>query len=177
MRKLLIASAVSIAMILFGGTSSAASQDQLNTTLSKQQTQLPSWLFVLAVPEGKISVENNQAFLTLHPVRHIMYFSDRPIRKSGGMKVEKFLAMWSKAGGNNSFQKDAPNAALVAALESDQAYHTDNFLTLSNPTYDKKSQTLTFSIAPLNTKEKIKAETLKETALFIDNIICGNYSC
>ncbi|MCD6048268.1 MAG: hypothetical protein K0S08_1915 [Gammaproteobacteria bacterium] len=137
-----------------------------------------SWLFVLAAPHGKITVEGGQARLSLSPLRHVMYFSDRPVRKTGGMSTADFLKAWNK--GRDSFKADAPNAALIGALNVDKEaknYHVDDFVILNKPQYDEKTSTLSFAITPMNSKYLIQAEKLSETVLFVDSAVwcptCG----
>lgn len=180
MKKSLIIGFAS-AFFLVCSNSFADAQTPGSATAASAKTQTTSHksslLFVLAAPEGKISAQGQETTLTLKPIQHVMYFSDRPNRVSGGMPVQKFLASW-KNGGNNSFQNDAPNAALIAALDSDKVtdnYHNDSFIVLSKPQYDAKSNALSFSVAPLDKRTTIKVESLKETVLFVDNFGC-NYN-
>jgi hypothetical protein len=141
-----------------------------------KDSQKASWLFVLAAPRGKITIEGGQAKLSLFPMRHIMYFSDRPVRKTGGMSTTDFLKSWNK--GKDSFKVDAPNAALIGALNVDKEaknYHVDDFLILNKPQYDEKTSTLSFSVSPMNPKNSIKAEELSETVLFVDDYSWGGF--
>jgi hypothetical protein len=49
----------------------------------------------------------------------VLYFSDRPVRKAGFITITKFMGDWAK--GNNSFQANPPNAAIVhAALKTNE---------------------------------------------------------
>jgi len=63
----------------------------------------------------------------------VLYFSDRPVRKAGFITMTQFMGDWAK--GNNSFQANPPNAAIVhAALKTNkkgiaQAIHVE----LTNP--------------------------------------------
>lgn len=137
------------------------------------KTQKASLLFVLAAPQAKVTVQGNQATLTLSPIQHAMYFTDRPMRKSGGIPIEKFVNNIWNHGGKDSLRADSPNGALVAAVDTEtENYHNDTFLVLSNPQYDKSTQTISFTAQSLNKKVPITAETLKETVLFVDDYSC-----
>src|SRR3989338_3848987 len=122
--------------------------DNLSSKLSKNNTT--TYLFVLAAPQGSITTSGKQTTLSLSPIRHVMYFSDRPARDAGGMPMTKFLALWGQ--GKDSFKADAPNAALVSALSFDKVtkdYHIEKFVILSKPQYDEKNKTVSFAIAPI----------------------------
>ena len=64
------------------------------------------YLFVLTAESGAI----DGSTLMLNGVKNVIYFSDRPHRIAGQMKLDKFDEMWSK--GKNGFQRVPPNAIL-----------------------------------------------------------------
>ena len=66
----------------------------------------PSFLFVLSAQSGGLK----DAVLTLRGTPAVVYFSDRPDRIAGHMRVEEFIALWDK--GPESFKDDPPNATL-----------------------------------------------------------------
>ena len=72
----------------------------------------PEYLFSLASMSG--AIEGNT--LTLKGVPLVVYFSDRPVRVSGHISLEKIIGLWKK--GEDNFKADPPNAELAIYDES-----------------------------------------------------------
>ena len=75
----------------------------------------PGFLYVLTAKGAEIEkVGGDQYTLTLRQadVDHVLQFSDRPYRLAKYISAEELVKSWSV--GKNSFEKDPPNAALVA---------------------------------------------------------------
>ena len=84
-------------------------------TDAKQKT---SFLFVLRSDTGVITKSGDGYMLTLKGMDDkVLYFSDRPVRKAGFITMSQFMGDWAK--GNDSFQANPPNVAIVhAALKT-----------------------------------------------------------
>ena len=71
------------------------------------ESKNPNYLFVQTAKSGSFDGKT----LTLEGVSPAtVYFSDRPYRTAGHMKMHQFLGTWNK--GKNSFSEDSPNATL-----------------------------------------------------------------
>ncbi|MFN8216644.1 MAG: hypothetical protein U0R71_08615 [Solirubrobacterales bacterium] len=101
-------------------------------------------------------------------------FTDRPHRRAGSQRLERFLASW----GANGFAGDPPNAALV--LDHAPTARDVALLTLSHPHYDRARQTLTYRATPLRGRDPalasfgrradpVTAGRLGAASLFIDD--------
>ena len=64
------------------------------------------YLFVLSATSGSLKGDT----LTLNGVPNVIYFSDRPARKTGHITLTRFVKMWDK--GEDSFKSDPPNGVL-----------------------------------------------------------------
>ena len=94
-------------------------------------------------------------------------FTDRPRRRAGNKGLRNFVGNWSKAG----FAADPPSAALVlnhAPRSRDVA-----MLTLSHPRYNRRHETLTFRVKPLQGKG---ADVLAAFAKRADPVRAGAFS-
>lgn len=109
--------------------------------------------------------------LTLKGVNHnVIYFSDRPVRESGHLTMNKFVSQWT----NGEFRKDPPNAVMEAIgtqhghLKSTKTYA----IVLTNPIYDEQHKELTFNISPLpgNSMALPALAHSDYVALFVDNV-------
>mgnify|MGYP000700440270 CR=1 FL=1 len=96
----------------------ATTDAQASTKISKATQQKATFLFVLRADTGSIAKTDAGYTLTLKGMDDkVLYFSDRPVRKAGFITVTQFMNDWAK--GNNSFQANPPNAAIVhAALKT-----------------------------------------------------------
>lgn len=116
--------AVSISLISFASYLPIAAMASTSAAppakVSTQTTQQASFLFVLRADTGVITKTDEGYTLTLKGMDDkVLYFSDRPVRKSGFITVAQFFGDWAK--GKNSFQANPPNAAIVhAALKTNE---------------------------------------------------------
>ena len=80
----------------------------------------PSFLFVLQAKQGKIETKNGKTYLVLQKtdVHHVIMFSDRPNRIVKVITGNDLQKLWKV--GNNSFEKDPPNAVLSSAGQKAQ---------------------------------------------------------
>jgi hypothetical protein len=101
-------------------------------------------------------------------------FTDRPERRAGTQRLRTFIGGWA----NSGFAADPPNAALV--LDRAPSSRDVAMLTLSDPRYDRRNQTLTYRVDPLHAKDSTLASftkradpihpgTFGSASLFVDN--------
>ena len=138
--------------ILFGISSvSAAPNDVIENDKSAT-----GYLFVISSTKGK--VEGNT--LTLSNVPNVIYFTDRPKRKSGHIMVEEFLTGWKNQ--EDDLTKNPPNAVLsVMSEEGNQ----NIVVVLEEPEYD--GEHLKFKIKTMNGETP---KEFKSASLFIDPV-------
>ena len=75
----------------------------------------PEFLFVITAKSAEIKqIGKNRYTLTMNhtDVDHVLMFSDRPYRLAKYITADELAKMWQV--GINSFEKDPPNAGLVA---------------------------------------------------------------
>lgn len=99
--------------------------------------------------------------LTLHGLSpSTLYFSDRPQREVGHMTSRSFVDLWSE--GENSFEKDPPNAVLSFAEPGDRTPE-DVVVEITSPALE--GDALTYRIKVL---DGAVPATTGPCALFID---------
>ena len=113
----------------------------------------------------------NTYIITLKKVApFVTYFSERPDRNAGSISIDKFLELWQKPVENN-FSANPPNADLHATELMSSKEAINLAVELSDPVYDPKSHTLSYTAKPLNgttyLPEKAK---LHHILLFIDDV-------
>jgi len=141
-----------------------------------------NYLFLQNASSGilKATKEHGTYQLVLQNVQpNVTYFSDRPNRITGSITLDTFLKEWQK---KNGFKTDAPNVGIegikLHAFSRDQEVSV--IMILSNPIYDKKSNSLTYTARALNTNESDIKDNIKlsNIALFIDNFgSCPSCCC
>jgi hypothetical protein len=77
-----------------------------------------------------------------HPGARVTTFSDRPARQGGSQTLPAFVAAWTAA-----FGDDPPNAALE--LTDAPASRDVTLLELRAPRYDRRRDTLTYTVRPV----------------------------
>lgn len=162
-------------VIVFASLSLSIPLAYAKTTREAHQGKQIKYLFVQAATSAKIEAHKehkNQYLLTLIGISpYVSYFSDRPYRTAGHMKVEKFENLW-KEKGKDSFQVDPPNAELVAIQLQPEDKVLNYTVELTKPRYDKKAGTVTYIVKPVKGSEMplpVEA-TLNHVFLFIDDV-------
>lgn len=167
----LAASWILLVCLSFVGQGAWASQ-------KNDRKQNTNYLFVQSAQEAKIERDEKSPHLyrvTLKNVSpYVTYFSDRPARKTNTMGIEKFVRFWGKKL-SNGFSQNPPNADLVAIPESKKGILKDNAVNfvvqLTNPSYDKKSKTLTYMAKPLQgSMQPNGTTTFHHIFLFVDDV-------
>lgn len=98
-------------------------------------------------------------------IDYVSYFSDRPARQTGVMKLEDFLKFWSDTDIQNNFAENPPNVAIVMVAENGQTHSA--VATLTNPT--RQPGHLAYQLRLLDS-QPIPQGKLQHIALFFDDI-------
>ncbi len=114
------------------------------------------YLFVLSGMSGKVEGDT----LTLNNVPSVVYFTDRPDRKTGHIKLQDFLAGWKAQ--EDSLNNNPPNAVL-SVLDGEGNQNT--VVVLQSPTVEGND--ISFKIKTL---EGTAPKKFKAASLFIDPI-------
>lgn len=130
------------------------------TTPASQSAQV---LYVAHAPSATVQQSQNSLTLTMNKTR-LSFFYDRPARKAGKQTVASFVNDWKN--GKNSFASNHPNAAFIAKSNGKTV---NEFITLSNPVINSKTQQLTFTVTPLSNQPSVKPGSYQHISLFIDN--------
>jgi len=144
-------------------TGAAAQQGQTETNIES-----PQFLAILHAQSGSISEINSTSYaLKLNELTDkTILFSDRPNRIVATQSIQDFIGNWTS--GDDSFQVDPPNAALV--LTEDQ--EVDVFeIELFNPQYDNNEKTIRydFSILGNATSSHDLPDNMGKSVLIIDS--------
>ncbi len=152
--------------ILFAGflsSSATFGQTPPPKTPPKQEAQL---MFVQVAEDLKVDA----AAHTLRLVKvnqQTLYFSDRPVRIAGHVKMSEYLNEWTPKAGKDSFTADPPNAVL-SVYEPGQDDSTLAVVEISHPRVDGADLVYTYKVV----KGALPASG-GQTALFIDAIGAG----
>lgn len=152
-----------LAVFLFGAVmlSTAAGQ-----TASTPSTQAPQFMFVQSAEDLKVDLAKS-TFRLVKVNQQTLYFSDRPNRIAGHMKMPDYLVEWTKAEGLDNFSSDPPNA-ILSVYEPGQPDNTVVVVKISHPVVDGSDLVYSYKVIkgtiPINGGP---------TALFIDSIGVG----
>jgi hypothetical protein len=95
------------------------------------------------------------------PNEKVVWFTDRPLRRSSHMPVRKFVRSWKSYG----FDQDPPNAALAGTRGTKDH---DIPVELRKPAWNASRKELSFSVTPLQKGTQIP-RTLDDVSLFVDD--------
>jgi len=126
----------------------------------------PQLMFVQIGEDLKV----DEAAKTLRLVKvgqQVLYFSDRPVRIAGHLKMSEYLQEWTAKAGKDNFAADPPNA-VVSVYESGQADSTLAVVEITNPRVEGADLVYNYKVI----KGKLPAGG-GQTALFIDWIGVG----
>jgi hypothetical protein len=135
-------------------------------TTATADTQSPQLMFVQSAEDLKV----DQAASTLRLVKvnqQTLYFSDRPVRIAGHIKMADYLKEWTAKAGKDNFAADPPNATM-SVYEPGQPENTLVVIKITNPKVDGADLIYTYKII----EGKMPAAG-GATALFIDWIGVG----
>jgi hypothetical protein len=130
---------------------------------SDQKAQL---MFVQVGEDLKV----DEAAKTLRLVKvgqQTLYFSDRPVRIAGHLKMSEYLQEWTSKAGKDNFEADPPNA-VVSVYEAGQPDSTLTVVEITNPKVEGADLVYNYKVI----KGKLPAAG-GQTALFIDWVGVG----
>jgi hypothetical protein len=141
-------------------SSSAVAQ---TTPAATAKTQL---MFVQSADDLKVDAAKS-TFRLVKVNQQTLYFSDRPERIAGHMKMDQYLAEWAKAEGPDNFTSDPPNA-ILSVYEPGKENNTVVVVKISHPVVDGNDLVYSYKLISGNIPANGGA-----TALFIDSIGVG----
>jgi hypothetical protein len=128
--------------------------------------EAPQLMFVQSAEDLKVdSAKGTFRLVKVNP--QTLFFSDRPQRIAGHIKMADYLKEWTAKAGKDNFGANPPNATL-SVYEPGKPENTIVVVTLTNPVVDGAD--LVYSYKVLNGKMPAKGGA---TALFIDWIGAG----
>ena len=135
-------------------------------TTSKTSSEAPQLMFVQTAEDFKVDPAKS-TFRLVKVNQQTLYFSDRPQRIAGHIKMADYLKEWTAQAGKDNFKADPPNATL-SVYEPGQADNTVVVVELTNPVVEGADLVYTYKI--INGKMPAKGGA---TSLFIDWIGVG----
>ncbi len=96
-----------------------------------------------------------------------LYFSDRPVRLAGHLKMSEYMQEWTAKAGKDNFAADPPNA-VISVYEPGQEDSTLAVVEITHPRMDGADMVYNYKLI----KGKLPASG-GQTALFIDWIGAG----
>ncbi len=152
-RVFLLAAVVAFSLAAFAATSTVAAE-------------APQLMFVQSAEDLKVDAAKS-TFRLVKVNHQTLYFSDRPQRIAGHIKMADYLKEWTAKAGKDNFGADPPNATL-SVYEPGKAENTVVVVELTNPKVDGADLIYTYKV--LDGKMPAKGGP---TALFIDWIGVG----
>ena len=123
-------------------------------------------MFVQSAEDIRVDPANQRLRLVkVNP--QTLYFSDRPVRIAGHLKMADYLTEWTAKAGKDNFAKDPPNATL-SVYEPGQPDNTVVVVEITNPVIDGAD--ILYNYKLINGKMPTAGG---QTALFIDWIGVG----
>ena len=146
----------------------SAVEAQQNTTDSNG----PEFIAIQDAQSGIISETNSTSYsLQLNDLADkTILFSDRPDRVVTTQSTQDFIGNWTS--GQDSFQVDPPNAALVVLVDNDQKEEIFE-IELFNPKYEKDEKRLSYDFTFLGnttTTASYLPNVLGKSVLVIDSL-------
>jgi hypothetical protein len=151
-----------LAILLVAAMLSVASA----ATTSKTSSESPQLMFVQTAEDLKVDPAKS-TFRLVKVNQQTLYFSDRPQRIAGHLKMADYLKEWTAKAGKDNFGANPPNATL-SVYEPGQPDNTVVVVELTNPVVEGADLVYKYKI--INGKLPAKGGA---TALFIDWIGVG----
>ncbi len=144
----------------------AASSAAFGAAAKDAPKEKPQLMFVQIGEDVKVD-ETAKTLRLVKVGQQTLYFSDRPVRIAGHLKMAEYLEEWTKQAGKNNFAANPPNAVL-SVYEPGQPDSTLAVVEITHPKVDGADLVYNYRVI----KGKLPA-TGGETALFIDWIGVG----
>jgi hypothetical protein len=103
-------------------------------TASTTSSEAPQLMFVQIAEDVKVDAAA-KTFRLVKVNQQTLYFSDRPVRIAGHLKMAEYLKEWTAKAGKDNFRADPPNATL-STYEPGQADNTLVVIKINNPVVD-----------------------------------------
>jgi hypothetical protein len=123
-------------------------------------------MFVQSAEDLKVDPAKS-TFRLVRVNQQTLYFSDRPKRIAGHVKMPAYLAEWTRAAGSDNFGSDPPNATL-SVYEPGQPDNTVTVVKISHPVIGGNDLIYNYKLI-----EGTMPNAGGATALFIDWIGAG----
>jgi hypothetical protein len=130
------------------------------------QSAAPQFMFVQSAEDIKVDAAKN-TFRLVKVNPQTLYFTDRPQRIAGHIKMPAYLAEWTRAAGSDNFSSDPPNATL-SVYEPGQPNNTVTVVKISQPVVEGDDLIYSYKLI-----EGTMPNAGGATALFIDWIGAG----
>ena len=136
------------------------------STTPTTSSEAPQLMFVQSADDFQVDAAA-KTFKLVRMNQQTLYFSDRPQRIAGHLKMEDYLKEWTAKAGKDNFGADPPNAVL-SVYEPGQHDNTVLVVEITNPVVDGAD--LIYSYKIINGKMPASGGA---TSLFIDWIGAG----
>jgi hypothetical protein len=103
-------------------------------TTSTTSSQAPQLMFVQSAEDLKVDPATS-TFRLVKVNQQTLYFSDRPVRIAGHVKMADYLQEWTAKAGKDNFGADPPNATL-SIYEPGRPENTLVVVKITNPVVD-----------------------------------------
>ena len=123
-RQVFLLSAVILSMVAYA---------TISTTFAAS-SENPQYMFVQVAEDVKVDARA-KTFRLVNVNQQTLYFSDRPVRIAGHLKMADYLKEWTAKAGNDNFGEDPPNAVL-SVYEPGQPDNTAAVVEISQPKID-----------------------------------------
>ena len=100
----------------------------------RSSTQAPQLMFVQSAEDLKVDPAA-KTFRLVNVNQQTLFFSDRPERIAGHIKMANYLEEWTAKAGKDNFRADPPNATL-SVYEPGRADNTIVVVEITNPVID-----------------------------------------
>jgi hypothetical protein len=169
-RRTLVLATMALAMAACGKPSTTTTAQSPATLAPTKATtpapDAPSFMFVQVAED--LTVDPARSTLRLVKVnQQTLYFSDRPNRIAGHIKMPAYLWQWTAAAGANNLTNDPPNATL-SVYEPGQADNTIAVVKINQPVVDGNDLVYNYQLI-----EGTLPASGGQTALFIDMVGVG----
>ena len=104
------------------------------TSTMSPSSEAPQLMFVQIADDVKVDAAANTLRLVT-VTQQTLYFSDRPVRVAGHLKMADYLQEWTAKAGEDNFGADPPNATL-SVYEPGQPDNTIAVVEILNPRID-----------------------------------------
>lgn len=147
------------ALLVFAGALALASLPASAAEEKKVDEQKVELMFVQTADDLKA---DKDTIRLVNVGQQTLYFSDRPVRIAGHIKLAAYLEEWTAAAGPENFAADPPNATL-SVYEPGKKENSLSVIEISNPVVDGKDLVYHYKII-----EGTIPKSGEAVALFID---------